>query len=49
VLLPFDYIHGPEDEDRETCAAGGAGFALDLPAVIVAVVASGFFKFRELP
>lgn len=50
VLLPFDYMPGPEDEDRETCYAGGAGFVLDTPAGwSPAVVTSGFFKFREVP
>ena len=50
VLLPFDYMPGPEDEDRETCLAGGAGFVLDCPAMPTpAVTASGLFKFREVP
>jgi hypothetical protein len=49
VLLPFDYMPGPEDEDRDACDVSQA-LILDLPAAISpAVVASGFFKFRELP
>lgn len=48
VLLPFDYMPGPEDEDRDTCDVSSI-LVLDLPAVIVAVVASGFLKYRELP
>jgi len=48
VLMPFDYMPGPEDEDRDTCDVAQA-LILDLPAVIVAVVASGFLKYRELP
>jgi len=49
VLMPFDYMPGPEDEDRDTCDVSQA-LILDLPAAITpAVVASGFFKYRELP
>ena len=50
VLLPFDYMPGPEDEDRETCLAGGAGFVLaTITQPTPAVTASGLFKFREVP
>ena len=48
VLLPFDYMPGPEDEDRETGLVNQA-LILDLPAVIVATTVSGFIKWRETP
>src|SRR5579872_5648704 len=35
VLLPFDYMPGPEDEDRPACSVSEA-WILDLPAVITA-------------
>lgn len=48
VLLPFDYMPGPEDEDRETALVSQA-IILDLPAVITATSVSGFIKWREVP
>lgn len=48
VLLPFDYMPGPEDEDRPACLVAQS-FILDLPAVIVATTMSGFINWRELP
>lgn len=48
VLLPFDYMPGPEDEDRPSCLTAEA-FILDLPAVIVATSISGFLTWRESP
>lgn len=48
VLLPFDYMPGPEDADRETALVAQA-LILDLPAVIVSTVMSGFIKWRETP
>lgn len=48
MLLPFDYMPGPEDEDRETALISQA-LILDLPAVITAVTLSGFIKWREVP
>lgn len=48
VLLPFDYMPGPEDEDRETALISQA-LILDFPAVITATVLTGFIKWRELP
>jgi len=48
VLLPFDYMPGPEDEDRETALVSQA-LILDLPAVITATTMSGFIKWREVP
>lgn len=48
VLLPFDYMPGPEDEDREV-ALVSSSLVLDLPAVITATTLSGFIKWRELP
>ena len=48
VLLPFDYMPGPEDADRETALVSQA-LILDLPATIVATVMSGFIKWREIP
>ena len=48
VLLPFDYMPGPEDADRETALVSQA-LILDLPATIVATVMSGFIKWRESP
>jgi hypothetical protein len=32
LLLPFDYMPGPEDEDRDTCSVSEA-LILDLPGV----------------
>lgn len=48
VLLPFDYMPGPETSDREKLDVSSI-LVLDLPAVIVAVTASGFMKWREYP
>ena len=48
VLLPFDYMPGPEDADRETALVSQA-LILDLPAVITATTMSGFIKWREIP
>jgi len=48
VLLPFDFMPGPEDEDRPTCSVSEA-LILDLPAVITATTVSSFAKWREYP
>jgi hypothetical protein len=48
VLLPFDYMPGPEDEDREGILVSEA-LCLDLPATIVATVVSGYIKWAEVP
>jgi|SRR5215475_590661 len=48
VLLPFDYMPGPEDEDRPCCSVSEA-LILDLPAVIVATTISQNFAWREYP
>lgn len=48
VLLPFDYMPGPEDEDRDRADVAQA-LILDLPAVITATTVSGFIKFEEYP
>ena len=48
VLLPFDYQPGPEENDQEVCMPSQA-WILDLPAVIVSTVVSGFIRWRELP
>ena len=49
VLLPFDYMPGPEDEDRDVADISQI-LVLDTPAAITAtVVASGFAKWREMP
>lgn len=48
VLLPFDYMPGPEDEDRDACGVAEA-FILDLPATIAATVVSSFIQWREYP
>jgi hypothetical protein len=48
VLLPFDYMPGPEDEDRPSCL-GAEAFILDLPAVIVATAISQNVSWREYP
>jgi hypothetical protein len=48
VLLPFDYMPGPEDEDRPTCSVSEA-LILDLPAVIVATTISENVSWREYP
>jgi hypothetical protein len=48
-LLPFDYMPGPEDEDRDACSISEA-LLLDLPAVLGAsFVASSFITWREYP
>jgi len=48
VLLPFDYMPGPEDEDRETALINQA-LILDFPSTIVATTITGFIKWREIP
>lgn len=48
VLLPFDYMPGPEDEDRETADVAQA-LILDLPSTITATTVSGFIKWAERP
>lgn len=48
VLLPFDYMPGPEDEDRPTCSVSEI-LILDLPAVITAYTVSSFLTWREVP
>lgn len=48
VLLPFDYMPGPEDEDRPTCLVSQA-LILDLPATITAYTVSSFIRWREYP
>jgi hypothetical protein len=48
VLLPFDYMPGPEDEDRPACGVGEA-WILDFPAVIVSTVISQNATWREYP
>jgi hypothetical protein len=48
VLLPFDYMPGPEDEDRPACSVSEA-WILDLPAVIVSTVISQNVAWREYP
>jgi hypothetical protein len=49
VLLPWDYMPGPEDEDRPTALISQA-FVIDLPATIGATYAcSGFLQWREIP
>jgi len=48
VLLPFDYMPGPEDEDRDTCSVSEI-LILDLPAVITATTVSSFMTWREYP
>jgi hypothetical protein len=46
VALPFD--HMPAPEDRERCVALG-GLILDLPAVVVSTIISGYVKFALVP
>jgi hypothetical protein len=48
VLLPFDYMPGPEDEDRPTSSVSEA-LILDLPAVITATTISSNISWREYP
>jgi hypothetical protein len=48
VLLPFDYMPGPEDEDRPACLVSQA-LILDLPAVITATTVSQNASWREYP
>jgi hypothetical protein len=48
VLLPFDYMPGPEDEDRPACLVSQA-LILDLPAVITATMVSQNASWREYP
>lgn len=48
VLLPFDYMPGPEDEDRERALVSQA-LILDFPTTIVATTISAFIKWSEVP
>jgi hypothetical protein len=49
VLLPFDEMPGPEDEDRPTCSVSEA-LIWEFPAVIGAIYTiSQFIKWREYP
>lgn len=48
VLLPWDYMPGPEDEDRPVALVSQA-FILDLPATITATTCSSFIQWREMP
>lgn len=48
VLLPWDYMPGPEEEDREGTIVSQA-LILDLPATITQTVMSGFIKWAEVP
>lgn len=48
VLLPWDYMPGPEDEDRPACLTAQA-FILDLPTTIVATTISQNLAWREYP
>jgi hypothetical protein len=49
VLLPFDYMPGPEDEDRPADGVSEI-FILDFPASpAVAYVCSSFLRWREYP
>lgn len=48
VLLPFDYMPGPEDEDREAGDPGQA-LVLDFLTTITSTVVSGFIKWAERP
>jgi hypothetical protein len=48
VLLPFDYMPGPEDEDRDAASVSEA-LILDLPAVITATTVSSYITWREYP
>jgi len=48
VLLPFDYMPGPEDEDRPTCLVSQI-LIFDLPVVIVATTISSNISWREYP
>ncbi len=48
VLLPFDFMPGPEDEDRPACLTGEA-FVLDFPGAVVSTVISQNAAWREYP
>jgi hypothetical protein len=48
VLLPFDYMPGPEDEDRPSCLVSEA-IIFDLPATITATSVSSNVAWREYP
>ena len=48
VLLPFDYMPGPEDEDRPTASVSEI-LILDLPAVITSTTISSNMAWREYP
>lgn len=49
VLLPWDYMPGPEDEDRPVIGVSQA-FIIDLPTTIGATyTCSGFLQWREFP
>jgi hypothetical protein len=48
VLLPWDYMPGPEPDDRPTCLVSEA-FILDFVTTIVSTVISGFIRWEEIP
>lgn len=48
VLLPFDYMPGPEDADRPFCQVSEA-WILDFPTTIVSTVLSSFIRWKEVP
>jgi len=49
VLLPFDYMPGPEDEDRDCCGVSEA-LIFDFPATIgAATTVSSNLSWREYP
>jgi hypothetical protein len=49
LLLPFDYMPGPEDEDRDCCSVSEA-LIFDLPATIAATYSlSSNIAWREYP
>ena len=48
VLLPFDYMPGPEDEDRP-CNSVSEAWILDLPATITATTVCSILRWTEYP
>jgi len=48
VLLPFDYMPGPEWADRDSCIASEA-LVLEVFATPASTVVSGFIKWKESP
>lgn len=46
VLLPFDYMPGPTDSDRDSCDVSEA-LILEVVATPASTVVSGFFKWAE--